>query len=58
MTYKNGSWTEGEPEPEEEDGGWDAVGKNPTGRKTRSSAGKRRRRLRKLFGDTQWDDKK
>lgn len=56
MTYKNGSWTEGEPEPE--DDGWDAVGKNPTGRKTRSSAGKRRRRLRKLFGDTQWDDKK
>ena len=38
----------------------DPANQNPTGRKRKSSAGQRRKKDRKLFGDTQWakDDKK
>lgn len=49
--YKNGG--EGP-----QDDGRDPVGQNPTGRPRKSSAGKRRRVLRRLFGGTPWDPKK
>jgi hypothetical protein len=42
---------------EKEDGGRDTVGKNPTGRPRKSSAGKRRQHDQKLFGGTEWDRK-
>jgi len=40
------------------DGGDDNVGDNPTGRARKSSAGQRRKKLRKLFKGTQWDPNK
>lgn len=47
--------------PDEDDGGQDKVGKNPTGRERKSSARTRRKKERRLFGGTQWskegDDK-
>lgn len=55
--YIDGGYSE-EPD-DEDDGGLDQVGDNPTGRKRKSSAGKRRRKIRKLFKGTDWDpDKK
>lgn len=53
MSYINGG--EGEPE---DDGGQDKVGKNPTGRKRKSSAGQRRKKDNKLFKGTPWARKK
>lgn len=50
MTYINGG--------EGDDSGWDAVGQNPTGRKRKSSARKRRQKDNKLFGGTLWGKKK
>jgi hypothetical protein len=37
------------------DDGWDTVGDNPTGRPRKSSARSRRKKLRRLFGGTEWD---
>jgi hypothetical protein len=43
----------------DDDGGQDHVGQNPTGRPRKSSARTRRKKLRRLFGGTEWDpDKK
>lgn len=42
----------------DDDGGQDKVGKNPTGRERRSSAGKRRQKDQKTFGGTRWEKKK
>lgn len=41
-----------------QDDGWDTVGDNPTGRPTRSSARQRRKKLRKLFRGTPWEEKR
>lgn len=41
-----------------EDGAQDAVGKNPTGRERKSSAGTRRRKDNELFTGTRWSRKK
>lgn len=51
MSYINGSGGE--------DDSWDKdpEDKNPTGRKRKSSAGKRRQKDRKLFGGTKWGKK-
>lgn len=52
--YQDGSYSE---EPQESwDDGLDAVGDNPTGRKCKSSSRQRRKKIRKLFRGTQWDD--
>lgn len=48
MTYINGG------EGKEDD---DPASQNPTGRRRRSSAGKRRQTDRKLFGGTPWSRK-
>lgn len=40
---------------EAQDDGGDNVGDNPTSRARKSSAKKRRQKLRKLFKGTQWD---
>lgn len=50
--YQDGSYSE-----EPQDDGLDAVGDNPTGRARKSSAGQRRKKIRKLFRGTQWDGK-
>lgn len=52
MSYINGSGSG--------DDSWDKdpEDRNPTGRKRKSSAGKRRQKDRKLFGGTRWDKKK
>jgi hypothetical protein len=50
--YRNGG------EGDREDDAWDTVGDNPTGRPRKSSARQRRKKLRKLFRGTKWDDKK
>lgn len=51
--YQDGSYSE---EPQESwDDALDAVGDNPTGRKCKSSAGQRRKKIRKLFRGTKWD---
>lgn len=42
----------------DDDGGQDHVGQNPTGRKRKSSSRTRGKKLRRLFGGTQWDPKK
>lgn len=47
-----------EPKPEPEDGGQDLVGQNPTGRDRKSSAGQRRKKERKLFGGTKYEEGK
>lgn len=47
MSYVNGG----------EDDGTDPVGQNPTGRKRKSSAGKRRQKVNKLFKGTPWEKK-
>lgn len=52
MSYINGSG--GEDESWKDD---DPASKNPTGRKRRSSAGKRRQKDNKLFGGTRWGKK-
>ena len=44
-------------EEREDDGGQDKVGKNPTGRERKSSAGKRRQKDGKTFGGTKWAKK-
>ncbi len=49
--YING----GEADPDDEDCGWDTVGKNPTGRPRKSSARTRRKKMRRLFGGSPWD---
>lgn len=54
MSYKNGEEVF---HPDDEDDGLDKVGKNPTGRERKSSAGKRRQKDRKLFGNTKWGKK-
>ena len=46
MTYINGG--------EAEDDGLDRVGRNPTRRARKSSARTRRKKDRRLFGDTPW----
>jgi hypothetical protein len=51
-------YTDGGYEDDSWDGGNDPVGKNPTGRPTRSSARTRRKKLRRLFRGTQWDPEK
>jgi hypothetical protein len=38
--------------------GLDPVGDNPTGRARKSSSRQRRKKLRKLFKGTPWEDKK
>jgi hypothetical protein len=48
--YEDDSW-------DTEDDGQDKVGKNPTGRPRKSSAGQRRKKDRKLFGGTRWGKK-
>lgn len=55
MSYINGGYEMGDDNEKELDP--DKVGKNPTGRETRSSAGKRRQKDRKLFGGTKWGKK-
>lgn len=56
MSYVNGGYEPGD-DGDEVDA--DKVGKNPTGRERKSSAGKRRQKDRKLFGGTKWGkDKK
>lgn len=44
--YEDDSWRDDNPESQ-----------NPTGRKRKSSAGKRRQKDRKLFGGTRWGKK-
>lgn len=57
MSYINGG--EVQHPDDDDDDGQDKVGDNPTGRKRKSSAGKRRQKDRKLFGGTKWGkDKK
>lgn len=51
MSYINGG--EGD-----DDGGQDAVGKNPTGNKRKSSKRTRGKKDRRLFGGTPWEKKK
>lgn len=41
---------------EREDSGYDNVGQNPTGRPTRSSGRTRRKKERRLYRGTQWED--
>jgi hypothetical protein len=41
----------------DDDGGQDKVGKNPTDRERKSSAGKRRQKDNKIFGGTKWSKK-
>lgn len=43
---------------EAQDDGWDTVGDNPTGNPRKSSAKKRRQKLRRLFRGTQWVPKR
>lgn len=45
-------------EGDSNDDGWDTVGNNPTERKRKSSAKKRRQKENKLFGGTFWGKKK
>lgn len=56
VSYVNGGY---EPGDDDDEVDADKVGKNPTGRERKSSAGKRRQKDRKLFGGTKWGkDKK
>ena len=41
---------------EREDSGYDNVGQNPTGRPTRSSGRTRRKKERRLYRGTPWED--
>lgn len=54
MTYINGGEGPRYEDDESEDDAKDMVGKNPTGRRRRSSARARRKADRKLFKGTRW----